>query len=95
MKSMSLHLRADGQHGGEPVGGVLGGQRHQVRVEAGLGEHLLADLHGDRERQHRTGVRLDDDRVAGDQRGEQAGPGVPGRERVAADHQRDARAARR
>jgi hypothetical protein len=51
----------------EPVGGVLGGERHEVRVEARLGQHLLGHLHGDRKRQHGTGVGLDDDRVAADE----------------------------
>ncbi len=35
-------------------------------------------------------MRLDDDRVAGDERGEDAGVGVPRREGVAADDERDA-----
>ena len=34
VKSISLHLGSHGQVGGEPVVGVLGRQRHQVRVEA-------------------------------------------------------------
>jgi hypothetical protein len=42
------------------------------------------------ERQHGGRVRLDHDRVAGDQAGEEPRPGVPRREGVAADHQRDA-----
>ena len=71
-----------------PVG--LGGELHEGRVEAGLLEHLAGDLDRDRERQHGARVRLDDDGVAGDERGEDAGVGVPRRERVAADDERDA-----
>ena len=36
-------LGPGGQGVGEPLAGRLGGQRHQVRVEAGLGQHLAGD----------------------------------------------------
>ncbi|MGY4277199.1 hypothetical protein ACVILE_003379 [Streptomyces sp. M18.1] len=82
-------LGAGGQGLGDALTGALGGERDQIRVEAGLGEHVAGDLDGERERQHRAGVRLDQDRVAGGEGGEQARVAVPRREGVAADHQAD------
>ena len=85
-----LHLGAQREHLRQALAGLLGRELHEVGREARLGEHVARDRDGDGQRQHGAGVRLHDDRVAGDQAGEQAGVGVPGRERVAADHQRDA-----
>ena len=67
-------------------------QRDQVQVDAVLGQHGADGAHGDGGRQDRVAVRLDDDGVAGRERGEQARIGVPGREGAAADHQADATA---
>ena len=85
-----FHLGPQRQRRGELLVRRLGGQLHQVRVEAGLGEHLTGVPDGDRQRQYRPRVRLDDDRVAGRERGEQARVRIPRRERVAADDERDA-----
>lgn len=87
-------LGAHGQGLGDALARPLDGERDQVRVEAGLGEHLTGDLHGEREREHRARVRLDQDRVAGGEGGEQARVAVPRGEGVAADHQGDAAADR-
>ena len=67
-------------------------QRDQVGVDAVLGEHGADRPDGDRGGQDGVAVRLDDDRVAGRQRGEQAGIGVPGREGAATDDDADATA---
>ena len=87
-------LGAHGQRLGDALAGALHGQRDQIRVEAGLGEHLAGHLHRQRQRQHRARMRLDQHRVAGGQGGEQARVAVPRREGVAADEQRDRRAGR-
>eukprot|EP01022_Parablepharisma_sp_SALTPOND_P021539 TRINITY_DN427_c0_g2_i1.p1 TRINITY_DN427_c0_g2~~TRINITY_DN427_c0_g2_i1.p1 ORF type:complete len:1279 (+),score=502.02 TRINITY_DN427_c0_g2_i1:12957-16793(+) len=71
------------------IAGIMRGQRDDVRVEAGLGDDLARHLHRDGQRQDGTRMRLDDDRIAGGQVGEQAGVAVPGREGAAADHQAD------
>src|SRR5206468_6514385 len=81
------YLGAGGEHGGQLLVGGLGGELDEVRVVAGPGEDLAGDGDGDRQRQDRPGVRLDDHRVAGGQGGEEGRVGVPGREGVAADHQ--------
>ncbi|MDR8775310.1 hypothetical protein FEP92_05733 [Burkholderia multivorans] len=66
---------------------LRGEQRHDVRIEAGLAQHIARDPHGDRERQDCAGMGLHDHRVAGREIGEQAGIAVPGRERAAAEHE--------
>ena len=72
-------------------GAVVGdGQRDEVGVDAVFGEHGADGADGDRGRQDGIAVRLDDDGVAGRQRGEQAGVGVPGREGAATDDDADA-----
>ncbi len=83
-----LHRRV----GGERLGGAAlrrDAERDQVGVDAVLGQHGADRAHGDRRRQDGVAVRLDDDGVAGGERSEQAGVGVPGREGAAADHQAD------
>lgn len=85
-----LHLGAGGERLGQALAGAFGGQRDQVGVEARLGEHLAGGPDGECQREHRARVRLDQDRVAGGQGGEQARVAVPRREGVAADDQGDA-----
>ena len=68
----------------------LGRELDERRVEAGLLEHRPRRVDGDRERQHGARVRLDDHRVARDERGEDPGVGVPRREGVAPDDEGDA-----
>ncbi len=65
-------------------------QGDQVGVDAVFGEHGADGAHGDGGRQDGVAVRLDDHGVAGGQRGEEAGVGVPGREGAAADDDADA-----
>ena len=76
--------------GRRPVARRVDRERHEVRREAGLGEHVAGDGHGDRQRQHGAPRRLHQHRVAGREAREQSRVAVPGRERRAADEQRDA-----
>ena len=48
------HLGAQARVLARPSSCASGGQRDQVRVEAGLGQHLAGDLDGERERQDRA-----------------------------------------
>ena len=66
------------------------GQQQGVGIEAGLLEHLAADLDSDGEWQDGARVRLDDHWIAGGQAGENAGITVPGGEGRAADGERHA-----
>src|SRR5690606_12662184 len=81
------YLRPRREHAGQALARLLRGERDQVRVESRLGEDLARDPHRDRKRQHGTRMRLDDYGVAGRERGEETGVGVPGREGVASDDQ--------
>ena len=67
-------------------------ERHQVGIDAVLGQHGADGAHGDRGGQDGVAVRLDDHGIARGQRGKQAGVGVPGREGAAADDDADAMA---
>ncbi|MPM02831.1 hypothetical protein SDC9_49086 [bioreactor metagenome] len=78
--------------GGQPLRhrrlGRIGGEQHGIGGQARLGKDLAQHPHGQRERQDRRRMRLDDHRITGRQTGEKPRIGVPGREGVAADHQR-------
>ena len=60
-----LDLRAQRERLRGVVAGVVRDQRDDVRIEARLGQHFARDPHGDRERQDRVRMRLDDHRIAG------------------------------
>ncbi len=83
-------LRADSQHLGQALAGLLDRQGHQVGVEPRVAQDVAQHRHGDGQRKDGVRVRLDDHRVPGGQRREQARVTVPGREGVAADDQADA-----
>ncbi len=87
--------RLDRRVGGQGLGGgafVGNAQADQVGVDAVLGQHGADGAHGDGGRQDGVAVGLDDHRVAGGQRREEARIGVPGGEGAAAHHQADAAA---
>src|SRR5204863_1265770 len=65
------------------------GETDEIGIEAGLREDPASDRDGDRHRQDRPVMGLDEDRVARCKTGEYSRVGIPGRERVAADDERD------
>ena len=85
--------RLDGRVGDQLLGRgalVADAQRDEVGIDAVFGEHGADRAHGDGGRQDGLAVRLDDHGIAGGQRGEDAGVGIPGREGAAADDNADA-----
>ncbi len=68
---------------------IVDDEGDDVGVEAGFFENVADDLHADGERQYRGGMGLDDHRVAGGERGEEAGVAIPGGEGCAADDEAD------
>ena len=64
-------------------------QRHDVRIESGFGQDLARDLHADRERKDRVGMRLDYNRIAGGEARKKPGVTIPCGKRAAADDQRN------
>jgi hypothetical protein len=65
----------------------VGRELHDIRREARLLQNGAGGADGDRQRQDRRRVRLDDHGIAGREAREQAGIAVPGREGGAADDQ--------
>ena len=83
------HLRPDARSAATRPPGSSATSVTRLRAKPASASTSRAIDTRDRQRQDRARVRLHHHRVAGGQAGEQPGVGVPGRERVAADHQPD------